>query len=62
MGVSLAEYVRRLVARDLGNSHPSANVESVFDLGSSGGSDIAKNKDVMIGEAVAALHRKSRRR
>jgi hypothetical protein len=54
MGVSLAEYVRRLVARDLGGAEPMANPAVVFDLGSSGGSDVARNKDAMLAEAFRA--------
>lgn len=44
MGVSLAEYVRRLVERDLGRSQPGVNPSAVFDLGASGNSDIANRK------------------
>jgi hypothetical protein len=51
MGVSLAEYVRRLVARDLGGQQPAANPAMVFDLGASGGSDVARDKDAMLAEA-----------
>ncbi len=52
--MSLAEYIRRLVARDLGNPPTTANPAAVFDLGASGGSDIARKKDIMISEAFAA--------
>ncbi len=52
LGVSLAEYLRRLIARDLGEpSRPSAP-SAVFDLGDSGGSDVARDKDAMIGRAI----------
>ena len=61
LGVSLAEYLRRLVSRDLGTSQPAADPSAIFDLGSSGGSNIAKNKDAKITEAFAACRRKSRR-
>lgn len=54
LGISLAEYVRRLVARDLGDQAPRADVRDLFDLGNSGGSDIARFKDEYIGEAVEA--------
>ncbi|MGD0778993.1 MAG: hypothetical protein ABSC05_39955 [Candidatus Solibacter sp.] len=54
LGVSLAEYLRRLVARDLGNPPAKADPAFVFDLGKSRRSDIAKHKDMMIGEALAA--------
>lgn len=53
MGISLAEYVRRLLARDLDRPTPRADPSAVFDLGDSGGSDVARDKDRMLGEAVA---------
>ena len=62
MGVSLAEYVRRLVARDLGCPQGAANPAVVFDLGASRGSDVARNKDAMLAEAFASSDRKPRRR
>lgn len=58
LGISLAEYVRRLVAQDLGESGPGPGPQVVFDLGSSGGgSNIADHKDAMIGGAFSALRR-----
>ena len=54
LGVSLAEYVRRLVAEDLGSRRKSTSPSAVFDLGTSAGSDIARNKDSMLGEAHSA--------
>lgn len=62
LGVSLAEYIRSLVARDLGARERRADPSSIFDLGDSGGSDIARNKDRMIGEAIASERRRGRRR
>jgi len=53
LGVSLAEYVRRLVARDLG-AQPAANPAVVFDLGASDGSDVAANKNAMLAEAFTS--------
>lgn len=57
LGISLAEYMRRLVERDL--SQPSRNTDRslVFDLGSSGRTDIASEKSRMIAEAIAARKR-----
>ena len=54
LGVSLAEYVRRLVARDLARPETATAVDRIFDLGSSGGADIAMDKDSMIAEAFQA--------
>ncbi|MGD2123449.1 MAG: hypothetical protein PVJ76_16975 [Gemmatimonadota bacterium] len=53
LGVSLAEYVRGLVAEDLGETKSSPDPRGIFDLGSSGGSDIARQKDDMLGRAFA---------
>src|SRR5262249_19233313 len=62
LGVSLAEYFRRLVARDLARPETAAHVDRIFDLGSSGDSDIASQKDSMIAEAFHSTRRKLRRR
>jgi hypothetical protein len=53
-GISLAEYVRLLLAADLDEGRPPADVSALFNLGSSGGSNIARDKDEMIGEAIEA--------
>lgn len=53
LGVSFAEYVRRLVVRDLSLPNKKVDPSGLFDLGSSGGSDIAKGKNRMISEAFA---------
>lgn len=55
LGVSFAEYVRRLIARDLGQEPGTADVSAIFNLGDSGGSDIARDKDEMLGDAFEAL-------
>jgi hypothetical protein len=62
LGVSFAEYVRRLVVRDLGNSPAKADPALVFDLGESRRSDIATDKDAMIAEAFGATGARRRRR
>jgi hypothetical protein len=55
LGISFAEYVRRLVARDLGEPKPKADISMIFDLIDEGPpTDIARDKDKMIGEAVWA--------
>jgi hypothetical protein len=60
LGVSLAEYLRRLVARDLARPEKRADVDCIFHLGDSGDSDVAMNKDEMIAGAFRSL-RKQRR-
>jgi hypothetical protein len=55
LGVSLAEYIRRLVADDLHSQRPAGPVDALFDLGSSAQrSDVAAHKDSYLGEAVEA--------
>lgn len=57
--ISLAEYMRRLVTADLEPPPPAAgDVRAIFNMFSSGGSDIAKNKDAMLSDAVRKLHDK----
>jgi hypothetical protein len=58
MGLSFAEYVRRLVVRDLGDLRPASNPAIVFNLGASGSSDIAGDKDARIAAAFASDGRK----
>jgi hypothetical protein len=53
LGISFAEYVRRLVADDLGEQKPKPDISILFDLIDEGPpTDIARDKDKMIGEAV----------
>ncbi len=55
LGISFAEYVRRLVADDLGEQKLMVDISTVFDLIDEGPpTDIARDKDKMIGEAVWA--------
>ena len=53
LGISFAEHVRRLAARDLGVSPSPGDISVIFDLGGEQESDIAADKDRMIGEAIA---------
>lgn len=53
LGISLAEYVRRLVAADLEETAVAVDPSSVFDLGGSGSSDIARHKDAMLADALS---------
>ena len=61
LGISLAEYIRHLLERDLAQTRARADVSAIFDLGSSGGSNIAVNKDKMIAEALLAGKARKRR-
>jgi len=62
LGVSVAEYLRRLVARDLASPQTTADPACVCDLGISGGSDIAWKKDSMVAEAFDTLRKRPRGR
>lgn len=53
LGISLAEYLRRLVRADLGERRPREDISSVFGIGDSGGSDVAREKDAYLGDAIA---------
>jgi hypothetical protein len=57
LGVSLAEYFRRLLARDLARPEAGAEVDRIFDLGNSSRSNIARDKDAMIAEAIHSSRR-----
>jgi hypothetical protein len=53
LGISFAEYVRRLVQKDLGEPKPKADLSIIFDLVTEGEpTDIARDKDKLIGDAV----------
>ncbi len=54
LGISFAEYIRRLVADDLGETKKTKpDISIMFDLVDEGPpTDIARDKDKMIGEAV----------
>lgn len=59
LGVSLAEYIRRLVRRDLGEPRAHAGIEAIFNLGSSSEpTDIARTKDADLAAAVVDEHRR----
>lgn len=60
LGVSFAEYVRRLVQKDLGSPQQQVSPSIVFRLGSSGGTDVAAEKDRLLGQAIASEHEAER--
>jgi hypothetical protein len=61
LGISLAEYIRRLVDADLGGRSNRPDVAKVFDLGESGGSDVAADKDRMLADALESEATKRQR-
>lgn len=52
-GMSMAEYIRQLVADDLEEPGDEAELEELFGIGDSGGSDVARHQDEYLGEALA---------
>jgi hypothetical protein len=64
LGISFAEYIRRLVAQDIGEPKRKADISILFDLIDEGPpTNIARDKDKMIGQAVwdEYLHETDRR-
>ena len=59
LGISFAEYIRRLVANDLGETQQKADISIIFDLVDEGPpTNIARDKHRMIGEAVWQQYRR----
>ena len=58
LGISFAEYVRRLVDRDLGTGERRGDISIIFDMGDSGRSDVSGNIHKYVGEAVEAEYLK----
>jgi hypothetical protein len=52
LGISFAEYVRRVVELDLGEPPQTVDPSQIFGLFDTGGSDVAKHKDRYVDEAV----------
>lgn len=53
LGISLAELTRRALNRELQGAQrdPDGDISSIFDLGSSDGSDVARDKDRYLAKA-----------
>jgi hypothetical protein len=60
--MSFAEYVRRLVVKDLGEAEKKLDISTVFDLADGEETDIASRKDEMIAEAILDVHSSGRGR
>ena len=54
LGISMAEYIRRLVERDLSQTGSGSDISAIFGIGDSGGSDIAVDRKGATAEAMAA--------
>ena len=53
LGVSMAEYIRRLVERDLGSLETHTDPATIIGIGRSGGSDIAAEGKSAVAAAIA---------
>jgi hypothetical protein len=63
LGISFAEYIRRLVADDLGKPKRKTSISLLFNLVDEGPqTDIARDKDKMIGLAMLDEHQEELRR
>ena len=56
LGITMAEYIRRLVDQDLAGVGPEASPSTIIGIGRSGGSDIAGEGSRAVMDAVAARH------
>jgi hypothetical protein len=63
MKISFAEYVRRLLVKDLGDAPRETDISGMFDLADTGpATDVARDKDKMIAEAIWDEHRPGHRK
>jgi len=61
LGISVAEYVRGLVLNDFEVASSKFDISTMFDLIDEGPpTDVTRDKDKMIGEAVWAEYRKTK--
>ncbi len=54
LDISMAEYIRRLIDRDLQQTRPNGDISDIFGIGDSGGSNIALNRKSATAKAIAA--------
>jgi hypothetical protein len=52
LGISFAEYVRRVITDDLSGREPKSTIGELAGIGNSGASDVATNKDDYLVEAL----------
>ena len=57
LGISMAEYIRRLVEKDLGSNDTHADPSAIIGIGRSGGSDIAAEGKSAVAAAIAEYAR-----
>jgi hypothetical protein len=52
LGITMAEYIRRLVDADLASTDPEAGPAAIIGIGGSGGSDIAAEGTAAVAGAI----------
>ena len=55
LGITMAEYIRRLVDQDLRRVGTGPDLSAIIGIGRSGGSDIASEGQAAVEDAVAAF-------
>lgn len=58
LGISMAEYLRTIIDRELDEPASRGDVSAILGLGDSGGSDVARHKDEYVNAAVVASRRR----
>ena len=53
LGITMAEYIRRVVDADLASAEPQAGPAAIIGIGASGGSDIAAEGKSAVAAAIA---------
>jgi len=61
LGMSFAEYIRRLVAADLADQQQDdGDISEIFGIGDSGGGDVARDGDDHLAQALSEAHANER--
>jgi hypothetical protein len=58
LGVSLSELTRRALDKELAEPEPEGDIGAIFDLGNSGGSDVATHKGRYLADAIWREHQR----
>ena len=53
LGVPLSDYISQLITQHLDNPAPASDPAIIFTLGDSGGTEIDRDKDRLLGAAIS---------